>query len=130
MIALLLSVILLWPLNSFGQGVCFDDETAGAMVVALEKAKIVEQQLSVQVNGNAELQTQVDILRNTIKLYEDQIAVYKSMSEMNQKMGDMKDKVCQEQIKAATPTFMDNMGKYLTGAGIMGVLGLIGIILL
>ena len=100
------------------------------MVVALEKAKIVEQQLSVQVNGNAELQTQVDILRNTIKLYEDQIAVYKSMSEMNQKMGDMKDKVCQEQIKAATPTFMDNMGKYLTGAGIMGVLGLIGIILL
>jgi hypothetical protein len=100
------------------------------MVVALEQAKIAEAQLSTQAGGNAELQTQVDILRGTIKLYEDQIVVYKNMSEMNTKMSDMKDKACEAQVKAATPTFTQNMTKYLTGVGIGGVLAGLAILLL
>jgi hypothetical protein len=100
------------------------------MVVELERAKIMEQQLSAQSSGNVELQNQIDILKTTINLYQEQITVYKNMQEMNQKMGEMKDKACTEQIKAATPTFMDNMQKYLTGAGIMGVLGIAAIFLL
>ncbi len=122
-------IILLYPLNSPAQ-VCFDDKTAGAMVVALEQAKIAEAQLSTQAGGNAELQNQVDILRGTIRLYEDQIAVYRNMAEMSQKMSDMKDKACQEQIKAATPTFTQNIGKYFTGAGIGAILTGIVILLL
>ena len=98
------------------------------MVVALEQAKIAEQQLLTQAGGNTELQSQIDILRNTIKLYEEQIIVYKNMTEMNSKMQEMKDKACAEQIKAATPTFMDNMTKYLTGIGIGGILA--GIVIL
>jgi len=110
--------------------VCFDDVTAGRMVVSLEQARIMEQQLSTQAGGNAELQSQVDILRNTIKLYEEQIIVYKNMTEMNNKMGEMKDRACAEQIKAATPTFIDNMTKYLTGIGIGGILASIAILIL
>jgi hypothetical protein len=99
------------------------------MVVALERARISEAQLQAQAGGNSELQVQVDILRGTIKLYEDQIAVYKSMAEMNSKLSDMKDKACEAQVKAATPTFMENMTKYLTGAGVMGVLGVLILLL-
>jgi hypothetical protein len=98
------------------------------MVVALEKAKITEQQLSVQAGSNTELQNQLDILRNTIKLYEDQIAVYKNMQDMNAKMGDMKDKACQEQIKAATPTFMDKLKSDVLAGGVGAVLAVIVII--
>lgn len=100
------------------------------MVVALEKAKIAEEQLSAQAGGNAELQNQVDILRGTIKLYEDQILVYKNMQDMNTKMGDMKDKACVEQVKAATPTVSQNMGKYSLGAVIGAILTGIAILVL
>ena len=98
--------------------------------MSLEQAKITEEQLSIQAASNAELQSQVDILKGTIKLMEDQIAVYKNMVEMNAKMSDMKDKACIEQVKAAKPTFSQNLGKYFTGAGIGGILTAIVIILL
>jgi hypothetical protein len=122
--------LLLFPSNSQAQNVCFDDKTAGAMVVALEKAKIAEEQLATQAGGNIELQNQVDILRGTIKLYEDQIVVYKNMSEMNTKMGDMKDKACAEQVKAVTPTFTQNMGKYSLGAVVGAILTGIALLVL
>jgi hypothetical protein len=99
------------------------------MLVALEKAKLSEQQLSVQANANAELQMQLEILRDTIKLYEEQIAVYKSMADMNNRMGDMKDKACADQVKAATPTFIDNLGKYSVG-GVIGAIITVVIMLL
>jgi hypothetical protein len=100
------------------------------MVVALERARISEAQLQAQAGGNSELQVQVDILRGTIKLYEDQIAVYKSMAEMNVKLSDLKDKACEAQVKAATPTFWENIGKYFTGAGIGAALAGVAILLL
>lgn len=126
---LLLSVMFLWPLNSFAD-VTFDDATASRMVVSLEQAKITEEQLSLQAASNAELQAQVDILKGTIKLMEDQIVVYKNMAEMNQKMSDMKDRACVEQVKAAKPTFGQNMSKYLTGAAGGGVfIGLLFLLL-
>ena len=128
-IGLLLLGLILFPSNSFGQ-ICFDDSTASRMVVELERAKIMEQQLLTQSSGNVELQNQIDILKTTINLYQEQITVYKNMQEMNQKMSDMKDKACTEQIKAATPTFTENMQKYLTGVGIGGILAGIAILLL
>ena len=125
----LLLAIFLFPLNSHAE-VCFDDITSGKMVVALEQAKITEQQLSTKLEGNTELQNQIDILRNTIKLYEEQIIVYNNMTEMNKRMGELKDKACADQVKAATPTFMDNMKKYLVGMGIGGLLVGIAIVVL
>jgi len=92
------------------------------MVVALEQAKITEKQLSIQLAGNTELQVQLDSLRSVIKLYEEQIIVYKNMVETNDKISKMKDNACNELIKAAKPTFMDNVKKYLVGAGIGGLL--------
>jgi hypothetical protein len=131
-IALLLLAILLllWPLNSFAQGVAFDDATAGQIVVALEKAKITEQQLSLEAESNAELREQVDILKGTIKLMEDQIVVYRNLAEMNKQMSEAKDKACQEAIKAAKPTFWENAQKYLVGIGIGGILAGVAILIL
>ena len=76
-IALMLSAILLCPLNSFAQDICFSESVASRMVVALEQAKIAEQQLTVASGINVELQQQLEILRTSVKLLENQIVVYK-----------------------------------------------------
>jgi hypothetical protein len=129
-IALLLSVILLCPLSSFAQDACFDDATAGRMVVALEQAKIAEQQLSVAAGSNAELQQQAEILKGTIKLMQDQIDIYKNMVDMQNKMADAKDKLFEQQLKAATPTFMDKVKNNIVAGGVGAVLAVVAILLL
>ena len=98
--------------------------------MALEQARYTEQQLTVVVDGNAELQKQLDISRATVKLLEDQIAAYKTYQDTLKSLGEAKDKACQEEIKAATPTFWDNIQKYFVGAGIGGLLVGIGVLLL
>lgn len=130
MIALLLSVILRCPPNSFAQDTCFTEEVAGRMVVALEQAKIAEQQLSVAAGSNAELQQQAEILRGTIKLMQDQLNVYKNMVEMQNKMSEAKDKLFEEQLKAAKPSFMDNVKTNVLAGGVGAVLAVVAILLL
>lgn len=130
MLALLLWVILLFPPSSAAQGVCFDDKMAGDMVVALERAKISEQQLEVSAGTNAELLQQKEILKETIKPREDQIAVYKNMIEMQNTLGEAKDKVCAEQIKAASPTFMDKVKSNVLAGGVGAALAVLAILLL
>jgi hypothetical protein len=103
---------------------------AGEIVVALERAKISESQLDVAAAGNAELLQQKEILKGTVKLLEDQLAIYKSMIEMQEKAGTIKDKLCDERVKAATPTFWENMAKYLVGGGVgAALLGVMLIVL-
>ncbi len=100
------------------------------MVVSLEQAKIAEQQLSIVARSNTELQQQVDILKGTIKLYEDQIVVYKNMIDMQNKMSDAKDKAFEQQLKAATPTFMDKVKSNFLAGGIGAILTGVVILLL
>lgn len=115
---MLLLAILLWPLNSFGQDTCFSEEVAGQMVVALEQAKITVLQLETQSGSSIELQSQVDILKGTIKLMEEQITVYKNLQDMQAKMSVAKDQLHEQELKAAKPTFWGNMQKYIVGGGI------------
>jgi septation ring formation regulator EzrA len=100
------------------------------MVVALEQARYTEQQLTVMVDGNAELQRQLEIVKATVKLLEDQIAAYKTYQDTLKSLSEAKDEACKQQIKAATPTFWDNLQKYFVGMGIGGVLVGIGVLLI
>jgi hypothetical protein len=129
-IVLLLSAILLWPPNSFAQETCFSEDVAGRMVVALEQARIIEQQLAVAETGSAELLQQIDTLKNTIKLLQDQIEIYKNMAEMQARMGEAKDKLFEQQLKAAQPTFMDKVKTNVLAGGIGAALAAVAIFLL
>jgi hypothetical protein len=129
-IALLFWATLLCPLNSFAENVCWDEATAGRMVVALEQKNICEQQLTVQLGSNAELQQQKDILLETTKLKDEQLIIYKNMVDMQTKLSEAKDKLHAEELKAAKPTFMQELGKYAIGAaGGAGILLLIIVLL-
>jgi hypothetical protein len=100
------------------------------MVVALEQAKFTEEQLAASNGQSAELIQQKEILQSTIKLLQDQIATYKSMQEMSTKMGEMQDKACKEQIKAATPTFMQRLQQNFLAGGIGAAIAAVVILLL
>jgi hypothetical protein len=122
--------ILLWPLNSFAEDTCFSEEVAGQMVVALEQAKIAAQQLEVQAGSNVELQSQVDILKGTVKLMEDQITVYKNLQDMQAKMSEAKDTLHAQELKAAKPTFFDKLKSNVLAGGVGAVLAVAVILLL
>jgi hypothetical protein len=99
------------------------------MLIALEQAKIVEQQLAnSSVEQSAELQKQLEIVRENVKFMEEQIEIYKGLLVTAKTMQEMKDKVCAEEIDKATPSFWDNLQKYLAGVGIGGIL--VGVITL
>lgn len=129
-IIIVLLILFLCPLNSQAQDICFDDATAGRMVVVLEQAKIAEQQLLISADKDMESQKQIGILQGTIKLLEDRISLHEAMRKTDAAFSDMKDKAFEQQLKAATPTFMQNLGKYFTGAGIGAILTGIVIIIL
>ena len=129
-IALLLWVILLFPGSSSAQEICFDEKVAGEMLVALEQAKIAEQQLEVAAGTNAELLQQKELLKGTISLMQDQIDVYKNMVDMQNKIADAKDKLFEQQLKAATPTFMDKVKNNIVAGGVGAVLAVVAILLL
>jgi len=103
---------------------------AGQMMVALKQAEIAKEQLQIAEDKNAESLKQVEILGTTIKLLEDQIVAYKNLKEMNQQMSEAKDKVCEERVKAATPSFWQNLQKYIVGSGIGAVVTVAAILLL
>jgi hypothetical protein len=129
-IALMLSAILLCPPSSFAQDICFSESVASRMVVALEQAKISEQQLTVASRINVELQQQLEILRTTVKLLEDQIVVYKNMDEMKAQMSAAKDDLFKEQLKAAQPSFMDKVKSNVLAGGVGALLAVVVILLL
>jgi hypothetical protein len=129
-IALMLSAILLCPLNSFAQDICFSESVASRMVVALEQAKIAEQQLTVASGINTELQQQLEILKTSVKLLEDQIVVYKNMDDMKAQMSAAKDDLFKEQLKAAQPSFMDKVKSNVLAGGVGAVLAVVVILLL
>jgi uncharacterized protein YlxW (UPF0749 family) len=126
----LLLGLFLCPLNSYAQNLCFDDEASSRMIVTIERANICEQQLTATSESNAELQRQVDLKEETIRLQAEQITLYKSMDEMKATISAAKDTVCKEQIKAASPTFWQNMGKYATGGVIGAVLAVAAMLIL
>jgi hypothetical protein len=114
---------------------CFADDVADRMIVYIEQCKILEQEAAAQESGNAELQKQIEILKNTIKAMEELLALekqkeemYKSMIETQNTLMVSKDKICQQQIKEAKPTFFQELGKYSIGTVVGAII--VGIIIL
>jgi hypothetical protein len=129
-IALSLSAFLLFPANSAAQETCFTDDVAGRMVVALEQARIIEQQVAVSQGGNAELQQQVEILKGTVQLLEDQVRIYRNMAAMQEQMATVKDRLCDEEVKAARPTLMHQVGTHGVAFGLGAILAGLVVLLL
>jgi uncharacterized protein YlxW (UPF0749 family) len=125
---MMLLAFLCFPLNSFAVEACFDEEVAKQMIVAIEKSLVCEKQIVALVAGSVELQRQLDLKEETIKLQAEQIELHKTLSDIQKKVSEAKDQIHKEELKAAKPTFMDNLGKIAIGIGI-GIVITVGVAL-
>ena len=120
-----------------------DEGVAGRLLIAVEQRTSLVQMIVAGEGRIDELNKQIgwkdeeiahlkeigQLKDEKIQLYQDKEKVYLEKDKTNQSLSDMKDKACIDQVKAAKPTFMQNMGKYFFRAGIGGILVLIATVL-
>ena len=129
-IVLLLSAFLLYPPSLLAGEICFSEETAGGMVVELERNALLKEQLILQEQMTKEISQQVDSLKEIVRLQKEQLEVSNNMIESQKKLAEAQDANCRQMIKAAKPTFLDNVKSNVLAGGVGAVLAVVAILLL
>ena len=132
LIPLFLIVLLLIFLGMFIPKVhaadefCFDQPTAGNMVVELEKARIMEKENDLLRQGNDELERQIDLLKQVIELKDKQIDVLEKTNKEYEELLKTQKDLYGEMIKNSKPSFLskltDTLGSMGLGALLMGAI--------
>jgi len=117
--------------NGYAQGaVCFSEDVAGKMVVDLERTANLGKQVGLLEQGTAEMQAQLDILKETIRIQKEQVDVATAALETQRKIAEAQDANCKQLIKEAKPTFIDNVKSNVLAGGVGAVLAVVAILLL
>ena len=117
--------------DGYAQGpVCFSENVAGKMVMELERTANLGRQVVLLEQGTAEMQSQLDILKETIRIQKEQVDVATAAIEAQKKLAEVQDANCQQLIKAAKPTFLDNVKNNVLAGGVGAVLAVVAILLL
>jgi hypothetical protein len=124
--------LLLWalPLSSFAQDVCFDEITAGRMVVELERIPNLQQQLSLQEAITVELTGQRDVLLETVKIQKEQVGLANDTIKAQKQLAEVQDENCKKMVEAAKPSFWSRIGTHATAFGIGGIIAAVLVLLL
>jgi len=126
---------LLWGIlpcpDGYAQGpVCFSEDVAGKMVMELERTANLGRQVELLEQGTAEMQAQLDILKETIRIQKEQVDAATAAMEAQKKLAEVQDANCQQLVKAAKPTFLDNVKNNVLAGGVGAVLAVVAILLL
>ena len=100
------------------------------MVVELERNALLKEQLVLQEQMTRELSQQVESLKEIVRLQKEQIEASTNMIESQKKLAEAQDANCQQLVKAAKPTFMENVKSNVLAGGVGAVLAVVAIILL
>ena len=100
------------------------------MVVELERNALLKEQLVLQEQMTRELSQQVDSLKEIVRLQKEQIDASNNMIESQKKMAEAQDANCRQLLKAAKPTFLDNVKSNVLAGGVGAVLAVVAILLL
>jgi hypothetical protein len=128
--AYILMAVILFLLLCIGKcaasdDICFDQQTAGNIVVELEKAKIMEKENALLKEGNNELEKQIDLLKQVIELKDKQINVLeKTNKEYDNLLKTQKD-LYGEMIKNSKPSFFSKVTDALSFMGLGAIIGAI-----
>jgi hypothetical protein len=121
---ILLSSFIIFPVSSYGEDICFDETTAGQIVVELEKSKIIEQENALLEQGSQELERQVGLLKQIIELKDKQLQVEDQALTRYVDLIKQQQQICDEEIKRAKPSFFEKVGNIATGAIIGIIIGI------
>ena len=103
--------------------VCFPPEVAAQIVVDLERAKIMQQQVAILEKQNSELEKQIDLLKQINTLQKERSDVAMQTVEDYKKLMKDKDELCEQKIKDATPTLTQTIVRTSIIAGIGVLIG-------
>ena len=126
---------LLWGIlpcpDSYAQGsICFSENVAGKMVMELERTANLGRQVELLEQGTAEMRAQLDILKETIRIQKEQVDAATAAMEAQKKLAEVQDENCRQLLKAAKPTFLDNVKNNVLAGGVGAVLAVVAILLL
>jgi len=96
----------------------------------LERTANLGKQVELSEQGTAEMQAQLDILKETIHIQKEQVDVATAALEAQKKLAEAQDANCQQLIKAAKPTFMENVKSNVLAGGVGALLAVVAILLL
>jgi hypothetical protein len=96
----------------------------------LERTANLGKQVRLLEQGTAEMQVQLDILKETIRIQKEQVDVATASLVAQKNLAEIQDANCQQLIKAAKPTFMDNVKNNVLAGGVGAVLAVVAILLL
>ncbi len=96
----------------------------------LERIANLGRQVELLEQGTAEMQAQLDILKETIRIQKEQVDVASAAMEAQKKLAEAQDANCRQLIKAAKPTFLDNVKNNVLAGGVGAVLAVVAILLL
>ncbi len=125
-VGLLILGILLFANVSFAEEVCLSEENAAKIVVELERANIMKEELQVLKDQNAELYKQVKLMKEIVELQNQQLEASKKTVEVLQDTIKAQGEAYEKQLKQSKPNMMYQI---LEWAGFIGVGILIGLAL-
>jgi predicted transcriptional regulator len=89
--------------------VCFSADVASQIVVDLERAKIMQQQVDILEKQNVQLEKQIDLLKQISSLQRERSDVAMQTVEEYKKLMKDKDELCEQKIKDAKPTLVQTV---------------------
>lgn len=117
--------LLLLPTLGRCEDICFDEKVASNIVVELEKGRLIQQETEALKGENAELQKQIDLLKQIIELKDIQL---ESTNKALKQYGDLLEqqgKLYEEALKRSKPSFFEKLSDTLGAVGIGIIIGVL-----
>jgi len=115
--------LLILPVLGRCEDICMDEKNASAIVVEIEKCRIMEQELGLLKDSNIELQKQIDLLKQIIELKNQQIEVGDKTIKQYSDLLKQQEEVYKEIIKNSKSSFFEKIKDAFSYVGIGILIG-------
>jgi len=116
---------ILAPALLHAEDVCVSEDSAKRIVVDLEKGKINEEQVITLKAYNQEMEKQISLLKEVVKLKDEQIKKNEEMIAQQKQLMEYQVQACEEKVKNAKPSFFDGLLKVVGGVAIGIIVGVL-----
>lgn len=117
--------LLLLPTLGRCEDICFDERVASDVVVELEQGRIIKQETELLKENNAELQKQIDLLKQIIALKDMQLESTNKALKQYSELLDEQGKLYGEALKRSKPSFFEKLSDTFGSVGIGIIIGVL-----
>ena len=123
----LVMILFFFLMPSIGhcEDICLSENSAKQVVVDVEKGKVCEDQVAVLQEENAELEKQIQLLRDVNDLQKERIKIADETIVKYQGLLKVQEETYDALLKAQKPGFFESLGKALGFVGIGALAALV-----